>query len=177
MAYTRNKGKSTFIQSSSYAHAPAILSPKKEILLGNSLGLGQCLSQHSAPTKRQKPFRPASKLSRHCLKPSGISKININISYVAAGQCHFETVSAGIMGTWRKYKDIILYDNSHISSLRIFSRYDMQLRRPPIFQCAVCRSHRYPSHLAKTLYFARHFLMLPEMKQSTCVFIVAPCIS
>jgi hypothetical protein len=44
-----------------------------------------------------------------------------------ADHCHFETVSAGILEWRRNYKDIILYDNSHISSLRIFSRYDMQL--------------------------------------------------
>jgi hypothetical protein len=56
MAYVRNKGKSTFIQSSSYSHAQAILPPKKEILLSSSLGLRKCRSQYPAPTKRQKPF-------------------------------------------------------------------------------------------------------------------------
>ena len=56
MAYKRNKWKSTFILSSSYAQAPAILSPKKEILLGSSLGLRKCRSQYLAPTKSQEPF-------------------------------------------------------------------------------------------------------------------------
>ena len=123
MAYTRNKGKSIFIQSSSYAHAPAISSSKKEILLSSSLGLRKYRSQYPASTKRQKPF--GLQVNGHVIVLSfpGL----IYISYVAAGQCYFETVSAGIMKSRRKYRDIILSDNSHLSSLRIFSRYDMQL--------------------------------------------------
>ena len=76
---------------------------------------------------------------------------------------------------WRRnYKDIILYDNSHISSLRIFSRYDMQLSA---HQYSSVQCDGYPSHLANILFIARHMLIIPEMKQSTCAFIVAPCIS
>lgn len=110
---------SIFVLCSSSGH----FIPEERNPIGQQSGFTQMPVSISRPYQEPRAIQPAPEQSRLCLKLSGSS----DISYVAAGQCYFETVSPGIMKSRWKYKDIILSDNQHISFLRIFSHYGLQL--------------------------------------------------